>query len=159
MDNMDLTVHCPRKVTKLNHSLNLYYVKPYNMNGVIFMGPTKLTFYLFFLCWFISLFMSCTFLWWFIFSLHKDNKIGLGDLGQHCFNGLVQDCSFSSVLTMEILQSCTKPLVVVLACWHMAPSHIGIWTDADLSVGWPIENKTETSIKIHQFPSIWNSRA
>ena len=26
-------------------------------------------------------------------------------------DGLVQDCSISSVLAMEILQSCTKPLI------------------------------------------------
>ena len=27
------------------------------------------------------------------------------------FDGLVQDCSISSALAMEILQSCTKPLI------------------------------------------------
>ena len=48
MDNMDLTVNCPRKVTKLIHTLTPYYVKPYNMNGVIFTGPTRLTFHFFF---------------------------------------------------------------------------------------------------------------
>ena len=28
---------------------------------------------------------------------------------KHQFNGLVQDCSNSSALAMELLQSCTKP--------------------------------------------------
>ena len=38
------------------------------------------------------------------------NKVALtGDI-KH-FDGLVQDCSISSALAMEILQSCTKPLI------------------------------------------------
>ena len=36
----------------------------------------------------------------------------------HYLNGLVQDCSDSSALALELLQSCTKP---------------SIWTGADLS--------------------------
>ena len=48
-------------------------------------------------------------------------------------DGLVQDCSNSSALAMELLQSCTKPLiwhyktwsvlVQITACCLMAPSH------------------------------------
>ena len=33
------------------------------------------------------------------------------DLVGHHVNGSVQDCSISSALAMEILQSCTKPLM------------------------------------------------
>ena len=33
--------------------------------------------------------------------------------GSHQVDGLVQDCSNSSALAMELLQSCTKPLKCV----------------------------------------------
>ena len=32
-------------------------------------------------------------------------------------DGLVQDCSNSCVSAMELLQSCTKPLIWYLFCW------------------------------------------
>ena len=34
------------------------------------------------------------------------------------YDGLVQDCSISSVLVVEILQSCTNLLICNLLDWH-----------------------------------------
>ena len=36
-------------------------------------------------------------------------------------DGLVQDCSNSSVLAMELLQSCTKPLIYLICIGHGIP--------------------------------------
>ena len=36
---------------------------------------------------------------------------GLIEFSQHYFDGLEQDCSNSSALVMELLQSCTKPAI------------------------------------------------
>ena len=49
----------------------------------------------------------------------------------HNIDGLVQDCSSSSALTMELLQSCTKPSIYtkLLYTWtkyHQGPHFINM---------------------------------
>ena len=43
----------------------------------------------------------------------KKNILSQSDVIHHYFDGLVQDCSISSALAMEILQSCTKPSILL----------------------------------------------
>ena len=42
----------------------------------------------------------------------------------YCFDGLVQDCSNSSALAMELLQSCTKPSI-----WRLLQSFLVVGKD------------------------------
>ena len=71
------------------------------------------------------------FLQWKIFKWSK-NHIGIWkfywaeleyiwELSQYNTDGLVQDCSISTANTMEILQSCTKPLIYILPCQYEFP--------------------------------------
>ena len=66
----------------------------------------------------------------------KPNKVKclLAAVHKH-IDGLVQDCSISSALAMEIMQSCTKPWL-----WQFCGP--GIWTEYRIC-GWPNAQKTQ----------------
>ena len=49
------------------------------------------------------------------------------------FDGLVQDCSNSSALAMELLQSYTKPLICPAEIW-------AVFSDFDISLGYTFES-------------------
>ena len=51
-----------------------------------------------------------------------------------CIDGLVQDCSNSSVLAMELVQSCTKPSV-----WFLEDCHSKVYVNVFISLIQPIE--------------------
>ena len=66
-------------------------------------------------------------------------------------DGLVQDCSNSSALAMELLQSCTNPLIwFTLLHWHnmniMALHITGIF-HSTFYIAWILQN--------HMQPLIW----
>ena len=50
-------------------------------------------------------------------------------------DGLVQDCTFSSALAMEILQSCTKPSICG-CCFHNCRSRYGSVKTASTELVW-----------------------
>ena len=57
-------------------------------------------------------------------------------------DGLVQDCRISSVLALEILQSCTKPSILfsLLFCWnsgHMDNLDLGFTRSVSNMIYWP----------------------
>ena len=54
----------------------------------------------------------CMHIWWVIMHFTCSGKVRIrGIITKLQFDGLVQDCSISSALAMEILQSCTKPSI------------------------------------------------
>ena len=49
--------------------------------------------------------------------VHQDSQYRRVYVDKEHFNGLVQDCSISSALAMEILQSCTTALIYIFNIW------------------------------------------
>ena len=47
------------------------------------------------------------------YAIENRFKLGHMFISPSHINGLVQDCGNSIVLTMELLQSCTKPLICI----------------------------------------------
>ena len=71
----------------------------------------------------VVIFMLNIYLPLFIFTRSYMNTLGPGDV---YIDGLVEDCSNSSALAMELLQSCTKPLIRIRnMCHHF--SGYGLW--------------------------------
>ena len=49
--------------------------------------------------------------------VYQDSQYRRVYVDKEHFNGLVQDCSISSALAMEILQSCTTALIYIFNIW------------------------------------------
>ena len=76
-----------------------------------------------------------------ICHLHKSSNQTCCSAGEEFIDGFVQDCSNSSALAMELLQSCTKPLIYSLS------DHLCIWQ----CIAWYLIDKRSFILVVFHF--------
>ena len=72
--------------------------------------------------------------WKMVTILSSPQCINLEVKGTHCFEGLAQDCSNSTAITLELLQSCAEPWVS--CCEDLVTCKCQLWAELVQEVGW-----------------------
>ena len=98
------------------------------------------------------------------FMYRKRRHVHKWEVGHYLganIDGLVQDCSNSSALAIELLQSCTKPLIYSVQAWCIMQASLhGYFSRLWKSDSWTLNNvlNVRTSIILCSFLQSFHSR-